>query len=585
MDTTKYIDANEDDFGNDNPNAASVLKCIHALLTVVEGLLSGSSDMISRCLDGFWEAERLANECDDKEWMGNRVSRGISYLFGGLLQVFIRSYVKAGLNLTVGYKLLHDLEKDLLEYNDSSDREIVRSFGLLGLAILNFFSLILPPSVASIGNLLGLSISRDKFHEYINACMNEGGEFSVIAKLIYVYYVINSKSFMFDKTDPAELAQCRTLINSCLLIHQESVIVHVMNASVFLGEGNPDGAVETLTRKCVQEVIDRPEWATMGLAVYFKLGVSNLCRLNFSAAMDAFHKAGDAIDRTGKWNYIPFMRTLEGMSYMAASINSVRSKAESSIGDVRKIAEKNFAPTYIDHDMSGNPIVLPGDLWGSRMRYEYGTLLDTFSDEELREFFVSRTPLVDILYGMVTCLYCFDKIDLSRISLDDLDAIKRHSSKRSQLVLGEYYRKKGDYEESVANFDDAIEIADSNLQEGLGDKESILAFSLVFQGAALCFTGDGETAQDVLNDLDSVLGDSRYLKGAGIAGGGAGNFFKSIMGSHGSQHAKIKPGNLVNVNGGEFEIMLNFRRNALKQKIDQIFGNDPTNDTNSNIDS
>jgi hypothetical protein len=326
-----------------------------------------------------------------------------------------------------------------------------------------------------------------------------------------------------------------------------------MNASVYLGESLPNKAVASLTHSDVTDVISRPEWTTMALAVYFKLGVSNLCFLNFSAAHDAFNKAGNTIEATNKWNYIPFMRTLEGMSFLA----SVQNVTLNNIANIRSIASKIFAPTFIDHDMSDNPILLPGDYWGSRMGYEYGCLLMKSSDDELVDFFHRRTPFIDILYGMVTCLYCFDKVDPTAFREADIQAIKMHASKRSLLVLGEYYRKIGRYNDSVSFFDDAIELCDSNEC----DCDSILPFSLVFQGASLCSAGDPETAREVLADLDSVL---KSYSGGKIS--------KTLFGQKiAINHYPIKPGNLVNVDGGELDIMLNFRRNALKQKIDSGF--------------
>ena len=568
LDSQRYLKENGHNFGKENPNAASVLKSVHALLTVVEGLLSGSSDTIGRCLDEFWAAEKLANECNDKEWMGNRISRGTCYLFGGLLQVFIRSYVKAGVNLTIGYKLIHDFERDLLNYK-GPDCEIIRSFGLLVLAILNFFSLILPPSVATLGDMLGLKISRTKFSEYIHLCMSENGDFSNIARLVYVYYLINSKSFMFNKIDPEELRHCREIIDAAMHQYPNSVVIRVMNASVCLGEGNPAKAVLTLSDSSLMNVIEnRAEWSTMALAVFFKLGVSNLCMLDFEAAKIAFSNAANAIDKTKKWNYIPFMRTLEGMSYLAAvsSVVPVNSSSSSSSAP-RSVAQSIFAPTYIDHDLSGNPIILPGDLWGSRMGYEYACFLQKCSDDEFSKYLNSIEPLVDILYGMVTCLYCFDKLDTTRVSSEMIERIRGLKSKRANLVLGEYYRKMGQYDDSVAFFDDAIEMADDDIRQGNGDKDSILPFSLVFQGAALCMMNNKiDTAKEVLSDLDDVIARGVPRK----VNQNRNTFFGLSLGHTNDEDNTPKPGNIVNVNGGEFELMLNFRRNALKQKIDSF---------------
>lgn len=563
LDSERYSKENYNKFGRDNPNAASVLKSVHALLTVVEGLLSGSSDTLARCIEEFWEAEKLANDCDDKEWMGNRISRGTCYLFGGLLQVFIRSYMKAGVNLTIGYKLIHDFEQDLLNYK-GPDSEMIRSFGLLVLAILNFFSLILPPSVATLGDMLGLKISRTKFSEYIHLCMSENGDFANIARLVYVYYLINSKSFMFNKIDPSEIARCREIIDDAMRQYPNSIVIRVMNASVCLGESNPSGAVSTLSDSSLMRVIEnRPEWSTMGLAVFFKLGVSNLCMLNFNDAKTAFNNAANTIDKTGKWNYIPFMRTLEGMSFLAEGKNRM------NIPELKTEGMKIFAPTFIDHDLSGNPIILPGDLWGSRMGYEYACFLTSASDSEIDKYISSIEPIVDILYGMVTCLYCFDKLDTSRLVDNMVEAIREEKTKRAKLVLGEYYRKIGQYDESISCFDDAIEMADEDVRVGNGDKDSILPFSLVFQGAALCMSGQADTAREVFSDLDDVIARGVPRK---IHQTRSSFFGLPVPGATGGAEV-LKPGNLVNVNGGEFELMLNFRRNALKQKIDALAKN------------
>ena len=545
----------------DGPDVTSILRSTNAMINLVEGLLSGSADTISKCVDDFWTAEKLANESPDKEWIGNRISRGACYMFGGLLQVFVGSYVKAGINLTVAYKLIRDFENDVLAY--SGEDKVIRSLGLLVLALLNFFSIVLPPSITTVGDYLGLEVSKDKFHKYISACNEEGGTFSFISKLTLVYYTINSKNFMFEHASPEELRMCRTLIDECLEKAPLSVVVRVMNANVCLAEGKPFESIKTLTENHIVEVIARPEWATMALATEYKLGVSHLCSLDFESAQKAFGKAADSVEKTGRWHYVPFMKTLEGMSYLASV--SMLPKV-SDVATIRKQALAIFAPTYVDRE-KGSTVVMPGDLWGSRVGYEHACMLTEIPDTDLEEFISTRCPVIDILYAMMTCLYQFDKILDSKLNtlFGQTEKFDKNYLKFN-TVLGEYFRKIGKLNKAVAAFDDAAAALDDNLEEGGTDKDNILGFTLVFQGAALWADDDIETAKEVLADLDDSIGERQSERKGSLVGG----LVKSLTftGSSGTTSGKPIAGNLVNPAGGEFDLILSFRRNGLRRKLD-----------------
>ena len=533
------------------PDASSLFRSIWALVDLIEGLLSGSADTIANCIDGFWAAEKLANESTDKEWIGNRISRGLSYMFGGLVQVFIGSYVKAGVNLTVAAKLIRDLEKDVLDYSDPRDKDLIRSLGLLVLAMLNFFSVILPPSIVAIGEFLGVGLSEAKFNEYVSLCNKEGGTFAYISKLIQVYSLINSKNFMFNKITEVELTRCRTLMNECLRDAPNSVVIHVMNASVCLGEGKPKEAVATLTKKEVTATIEKPEWATMALAVLFKLGVAHLCDFKFDSAEAAFRKAADAIDKSGRWHYIPFMRSLEGLSYLA-HVSSIAERP--GVSAIREKAERIFRPTLESHSLM-NTIVLPGDYWGARVGFEYMTLLASSSDEELLGALDAKAPVVDALYALLGCLYQFDKIDSEKLGqfVESVKGCKKTA--KLSAVTGEYYRKVGKWSQAVSAFDDALACADEFVNEGEPDRDSVIAFSLIFQGASLCFAGELETAKEVFADLDEEL-DRPEPVGA--------------LFGWGKVKGPIQAGNLVKPSGKELDLIISFRRNGLKRKIAEL---------------
>jgi tetratricopeptide (TPR) repeat protein len=538
-------------------DAASLLRSCNAMLNLFEGLLSGASDTLSKCIDDFWAAEKLANESVDKEWIGNRVSRGLSYMFGGLLQVFIGSYVKAGVNLTIAFKLIHDFEEDVLSY-EGPDQELIRSIGLLVLGLLNFFSIVLPPSITTVSDYLGLGFSREKFHEYIGKCNSENGVFAFVSRLILVYYQVNSKNFMLDSNSKAELEQCRSMMNTCLSEAPNSVIIRVMNASVCLAEGNPDAAVNTLTDQCISQVVGLPEWSTMALATEYKLGVAYLCKMDFGKAASAFGMAAESVEKTNRWHYIPFMKCLQGLSYLASV--SLEQEHES----IRSTALGIFAQTYMNRDIN-TAVVMPGDLWGARMGYEYAKLLHGSTGSELESFIKSNSTAVDLMFAMMTCLYQFDKIEISRLTefmnanLSTMDKTKM----KTLVVIGEYYRRIGKYSKAVGFFDDAIALADEEIEKGEKDKDSILGFGLVFQGAALCQDGEVNTAKEVLADLDKAIVDIKQDKKPSIVDG----IVKSFMSPETGENSII-PGNLVHENGGEFDLLLSFRRNALKRKIE-----------------
>lgn len=534
------------------PDASSLLRSVWAMVELIEGLLSGSADMISSCIDGFWAAEQLANESTDKEWIGNRISRGLSYMFGGLVQVFIGSYVKAGVNVTIAFKLIRDFEKDVLVYSDPRDKDLIRSLGLLILAMVNFFSVILPPSVVAVGDYLGVGLSESKFIEYVTMCNDEGGIFAYISKLIQVYSLVNSKNFKFEKVTDTELAQCRSLMDECLRDAPNSVVLHVMNASVFLGEGKPKEAVATLTTKEITAAINESDWATMALAVHFKLGVAYWCDFEFESAQAAFQKAGDAIEKSGRWHYLPFMRSLEGLSYLS---HMSLSPKRPDIGTIRIKADHIFAPTYISRNLS-NTIVLPGDYWGARIGFEYATLLSETPDAALEELLDAKTPVTDALYALLGCLYQFDKLDSAKLG-KFVSAVKDSDKKTAKLnaVIGEYYRKIGKWSRAVSAFDDALAAADEIINEGRPDRDSVIAFSLIFQAAALCFAGEVDTAKEVFADVEEEI--NRSDPGGGFFGWSA--------------HAgPVQPGNLVKPGGNELDLIISFRRSGLKRKIDQL---------------
>ena len=539
LDVEKYRSAHVGNSSGDKHDGSSLLRSCHALLNLFEGLLAGSSDVMSQCIDEFWDSERLANNSADKEWIGNRLSRGMSYLLGGMLQVFTHAYVKAGVNLTIAFKLLRDLEKDIVEYS-GAESSLIRSLGFLVLGLLNLLSVILPPSVSSIGEYLGLGVSKEKYYYYTDNCV---GEFSVVSNMIYIYFVINSKNFLFEKATETELQKCRVLIDACLASGPHSVVVHVMHASVCLGEGSPVRAIATLSE--ILPVVDStPEWATMGLAAYFKLGNCHLSNLDFASAQSAFHNAAMCVSRANRWAYLPFMHTMEGLCFLAS-----RGPTE-DLGTIRKKGLEIFAPTFIDRDTSR--VILPGDRWGARVGYEQTVRLVNFSDADLRTFICeSKTPLVETLYAMLTVLYTFEKIDKSKLSVL-ISCIKQtpSSTLMTKTVLGEYYRLVGKYGKSVSHFDDAIEAIDAKIRAGeTCDPDSILGFSLAYQGAALCSCEEWETAKEVLSDLDATLGQTRYI------------------GKSQKISPMLNPGNIVELKGNELELMLNFRKNGLKRRI------------------
>lgn len=528
-------------------DSRSILRSVRAMIELIEGLLSGSAETISNCLLDFWAAEKLANESKDKEWIGNRISRGLSYMFGGLVQLFTGSYVKAGLNLTVSYNLIRSFEKDVVAYTDEQDKDLIRSLGLLVLALLNFFSMVIPPSILAVGELLGMGPSRSKFQEYIRMCSSEEGIFSFIAKLFEVYSVINSKNFIFDTISKEELANCRKLMDECMAEAPHSVVMRVMDASVCLGEGRRKEAILTLTDPEIEAIVLKPEWSTMRLAVSYKLGVAYLCAFEFAKASESFGKAAASIEQSGRWHYIAFMRALEGISYLASESYS---RLPKSAAEIRSHALEIFAPAFQDRDLS-DTVVLPGDYWGARMGYEYSVLVDGFTDEALLEWISSKGPVTGIMFTMITCLYQFDKVDT--------DALKpfvkiSNSSAHHKVVVGEYYRKIGRLSESVAAFDDALALMDTAVAAGEIDKDSVTGFALIFQGAALCMAGEQEAAKEVLADVDAEIANAKSA-------------FSSWRFS--PQTGSLKPGNLVKLNGGEFDLMLSFRRSGLKRLIDE----------------
>ena len=528
----------------DSRDAQSIRVSVKAMIELIEGLLSGSAETIMRCLEDFWVAERLANESDDKEWIGNRISRGLSYLFGGLVQLFIGSYVKAGVNLTIGYKLVRAFERDVLVYNDENDSDLIRSLGLLVLALLNFFAIMLPPSVVTMGEMLGFGPSRAKFNEYISLCSDEKGIFSYIAKLIEVYSVINSKNFMFAKISNEEISRCRMLMDECLVDAPESIVVRVMNASVFLGEGRREEAIETLRSPEIIEVIGTSEWSTMSLAVSYKLGVAYLCAFEFDKASEAFSKAADSIDASNRWHYVPFMRCLEGLSLLASAAQDPE-----RFPDMAKLQDrviKIFDHCFIERNLS-NTVVLPGDYWGARVGLESSNFLMACDDERFSDWIRTRAPITDILFAILTCLYQFDKVSLNDLRSFIKSTKSTNGSARLEVVRGEYYRRIERFTDSVAAFDEALVLTDAQVGSGKADKDSITAFSLVFQGAALCLAGEKETAREVLSDLDQERARSKSLWSP----------------------LAPKVSNLVKTEGGEFDLILSFRRNGLKRLIDE----------------
>ena len=557
LDIGEYRKANSDRL-REGKDGSSLLRCCHALFSLVEGLLSGSSDTMTQTIVEFWEAEKLANDSVDKEWIGNRLSRALSYMFGGLLQVFTHSYVKAGVNLTIGFKLARDLEKDVLDYTGPEPR-VIRSLGLLLLGLMNMFSIILPASISTVGDYLGFGVSKEKYYKYTSQCDEENGDFAMMSNLIFIYFLVNSKNFLFDQITPDELRKCRKLIDSCLLVAPHSVIVHVMHASVCLGEGRPDLAVATLNLAEISQVLERPEWATMSLATYFKLGNSHLCNLDFKSARSAYQQAAIAVEQAGRWAYIPFMRTMEGLCFLAATSG----EGPSSSTNVATAVEI-FAPTFVSRDLSKNPIVLPGDRWGARVGFEQTVRLTTSSEDELAKYVASAEGIVDALFAMATCLYSFEKIEKGKLKLLIAELKIRQKHKRSlkfDTLLGEYHRLVGETDKAVEAFDDAVEVIDGKIRKGESeDPDSILGFSLVFQGAALCAANDPGTAKDVLVDLDEVLANAKHSKGGGI--------LKTVWASPVLANA-LTPGNIVNLKGGELELILSFRRNGLKRRIDE----------------
>ena len=559
----KYLEANSGK-NNDIPDASSVLKAFEASIGFLEGMLSGSAETLVMILEDFWEAERLANNSPDREWIGNRVSRGMSYMLGGILQVFMGRYVKGGLNIAIAFKLIRDFEQDVLSIPVDSDKGYVRSLGLLVLSLLNFFAQVLPSSITSAGDLLGLGISKDKFREYIEMCHGEKGEFSLIAKLVLVHSTINSKNFVFEKTTKEEIASCRTLIDECLSLGPESVFVHVINASVCLGEGDLKGAEEALSNGKISAVISRAEWSNMELAVGFKLGVIYLCGFEFSKAERAFKMAADSIAKTpNRWHYVPFMRALQGLSHMAGISPSC-----CNLEQFRSEAISIFSETFLDRDLSDGTVVLPGDHWGARTGYEQTKLLMNLSDEDLKTFFLRRGPVFNVLFALMSVLYHFEKIDTFKLDAFfrelgkvQLTGVDEQTDFKIPAVEGEYYRKKGDWDKSVSAFDDAIERIDRGIQNHASDdKDSILGFCLVLQGAALAASGDTETAKEVLSDLSDVLTEA---KDSSIMAALANTF--SYPKKDGG--TSLLPGNLVKPHGGELALMLSFRRNGLRRKI------------------
>ena len=501
-------------------------RAVHAMIELTEGMLSGSAESITRSLDLFWAAEKCANESPDKDRIGCRITRGLSYLFGAIVQLFIGSYVKASVNLAVAYKLIRGFEAEVLDYKSDADQDLIRSLGLLILALLNFFSVVLPSSVLSVGDLLGIGPSKTKFEEYINMCGYEGGQFAFMAKLIRVYSVINSKNFMFEKISPDDLKLCRKYMDECLLSAPDSIVLRVMDASVMLGEGRRKDAIDSLSSLD----LSHGDWSTMRLAVSYKLGVAYICDFEFARASEAFSDAAESIAASGNWHYIPFMRTLQAITYLG-SVDST-----TDLDMIKSRALDILVPTLIERDLK-DTVVLPGDYWGARKGQEYTALLQ--KEGWLKSHIESRGAVIDVLFALVTCLYQFDKCDLDSLKKELFNPAIIPSAKY-HIVLGEYYRRIGKYNSAVGALDDAL-LAVDQLAE---DKDSMAGFALVFQGASLCNAKEAETAREVLLDLDKELGKRKSLLNWST------------------------PSSLVKPEGCEFELILSFRRNGLKQLIE-----------------
>jgi hypothetical protein len=143
--------------------------------------------------------------------VGIQLVRGVTLLFGGVIQLVQQSYVKAGINITKAWTIIKPASLEALDYS-GPHASLVKSMGQFVLGAINLLVSTLPPSLISVVELAGFDGRREKALTFLRQCWKEEGVFGGFAALVLSSFTVYVRPFFFENLSNAESAELEEML-------------------------------------------------------------------------------------------------------------------------------------------------------------------------------------------------------------------------------------------------------------------------------------------------------------------------------------------------------------------------------------
>ena len=498
----------------------AVLRMGQACVSLSEGLAAGALDRLSDALPTLWQAESEAAQA--APWVGIQLVRGVTLLFGGMIQMVQQSYVKAGINITKAWALIKPASLEALDYT-GTQRELVRSMGQFVLGAINLLVSTLPPSLISIVELVGFDGRREKALSFLRNCWKEDGLFGGFAALVIASFTVYVRPFFFETLSHAEKQEIEQILIWAEMKFPGSFFFAVSECNYRLVCREPALAVEAL--KGVPEKAS--SIPTLQMLLFYRRGLAKLCGFDFQGSACDFRLGAISQISAKRVSYSASLSLLEALCLKTADAKNDISESFARLEILRKEFDTK------------KDLWMPSDLWALRKYNEYCEISKSDQSQNPSGPFYT----LDLFYGPVLCFASVAEkfpIDLKKIiPLLNLPPWADLGAQcRRKLLLAEFYRQAGKRGEALDALDAILDRADDELK----DEEAIFSLALLFQSLIFAQAGESEAATEALKEMDE-----RVAASVGVLG--------SWVGSR-------PPGT------AEFDVAIKFKRQGVQQRID-----------------
>ena len=538
---------------NPDPAIKAMYRMGLGCVALAEGFAASALDRLNEALPQLWKAEAEAAQANT--WIGVQLVRGVSLLFGGMIQILQKENVKGGLNLTKAWSIIKPAAEEGLVYQ-GENADMVRSMSLFLLGGMNLLVSILPPAIVSVAGFAGFDGKRSRALNRLRQCWKEQGLFSAFAALVILNFHILARPLIFEKQTPVETALCEQLLSWGEQKFPGSLLFELFRGLHLLTIHKHEEAIQVFGPGC-----HASEVATLKMIFLYKRGFAKLITLDFEAAAEDFAAGANSQIQSGRFSYVPACKCIEALCLLLIGKSEI-----SRVSDCWEEVERQRGK-HIE-------LMMPSDLWSLRKAEHYGR--KQISD---CKSCVRKMAAIDLFYGPVLFLASMaDKIAPKTRKLVkallvgdcECDLPINYQCQREVFLaeLSRQDRKRSaalDHLESVLEIANAAEDAERNTgwfgsssTPGKNSlclaSEAVVPIALLWQAAIFVEAKEAEAALEGLKELDDGLARDAGILGIGLNAIG-----------------------IAADTGTEFDVFLKFRRSGLKRLADQI-GNEEEDD-------